>query len=641
MAVDAPRDRSRVRLEVLAARLARFTGVGAVATLVHVAVALVTAPVMGDPRLANLAGFCAAFAVSYLGHFHMTFRLGAEPGARHDVHLARFLAVSLLSLGLSSGLVAWLTVGIGLSFALTMGVVAGTVATVNCALSNLWAFRPARMAQGAADLAGTAIAGLVAALFLAVLIGHPVNHDTAWYLVATRSWLEGGTLYLDVVEINPPLAFYLTVPAIVLSDLTGLDATTAFYLTIGAAIFSATRWTWAILGDAPSLTPGRRAAITALVGLALFVPALDEIGQREHIMTILAAPWLIAWLVHPGGGSGRGAVLRAGVAALGLCLKPHFIMIPFALTLTEMIRTRALRPCVSVSNLTLAALGAAYVGFVALVHPAYFETVVPVALAVYEAYTYSTLVKLLSLQPVLVATFALLAAAAWRSGGRSLRVAVALVAGAVASYVLQNKGFTYHALPVATFASIGAIWMLVPSATPRAVKLLSICVLVLVVHDTLRDGRYRNTATEILLPEVRELLAGAGPNRSILVLSSGLGIAFPLVLEAEAQWASRYPALWFLPGAVQGLEGTDCAAEPERCATLRDILERSLITTIEDIETAAPALIIVDPFHHGSSTTEIDHLGLLRATAGGAEALAPYREVGGVGAVRILQRQPG
>ncbi|MEZ5870179.1 MAG: hypothetical protein R3D46_17950 [Defluviimonas denitrificans] len=42
----------------------------------------------------------------------------------------------------------------------------------------------------------------------------------------TRDWLEGARLYVDIFEVNPPLNFYLTVPPLILSDLTGMTART-------------------------------------------------------------------------------------------------------------------------------------------------------------------------------------------------------------------------------------------------------------------------------------------------------------------------------------------------------------------------------------------------------------------------------
>ena len=41
-----------------------------------------------------------------------------------------------------------------------------------------------------------------------------MHHDVAWYLYATGRLLDGATLYRDIIDLNPPLIFYLTTPAV-------------------------------------------------------------------------------------------------------------------------------------------------------------------------------------------------------------------------------------------------------------------------------------------------------------------------------------------------------------------------------------------------------------------------------------------
>jgi len=36
-----------------------------------------------------------------------------------------------------------------------------------------------------------------------------LHSDVSWYLVATERFVNGARLYQDVIEVNPPLAFYL------------------------------------------------------------------------------------------------------------------------------------------------------------------------------------------------------------------------------------------------------------------------------------------------------------------------------------------------------------------------------------------------------------------------------------------------
>ena len=52
------------------------------------------------------------------------------------------------------------------------------------------------------------------------------NHDVAWYLVATDRFLDGARLYRDIIEVNPPLVFYLTVPPVAVARLTGWEPIT-------------------------------------------------------------------------------------------------------------------------------------------------------------------------------------------------------------------------------------------------------------------------------------------------------------------------------------------------------------------------------------------------------------------------------
>jgi putative flippase GtrA len=117
-------------------QIARFAGVGLFATLVHVTVALGAAHAFAlTAMLANLAGFCAAFLISLLGHASFTFRVGA-PTARH---LRRFLTLSVLSLALSS-LITAIASRFGATLGQAMLCVAFIVPAVSFIGARFWAF---------------------------------------------------------------------------------------------------------------------------------------------------------------------------------------------------------------------------------------------------------------------------------------------------------------------------------------------------------------------------------------------------------------------------------------------------------------------------------------------------------------------
>lgn len=122
--------------DVWLGQISRFAIVGAVATLVHVFVALaVSSHFAFAPLVANLAGFCVAVAVSFWGHLRVTFRV-AEPQRQH---LYRFVVLSLASLAASS-LITVVIIYLGGSMIVAMCLVTLIVPGVSFFAARLWAF---------------------------------------------------------------------------------------------------------------------------------------------------------------------------------------------------------------------------------------------------------------------------------------------------------------------------------------------------------------------------------------------------------------------------------------------------------------------------------------------------------------------
>ena len=119
------------------AQLFRFGFVGGLATLVHVLMALAAQTAFNLPAQgANLAGFCAAVVVSYLGHMRFTFAVSAGSGAQ----FLRFAVLSCLSLMTSSATVWLITTQLGASFAMAMVAVTVLVPAASFVAMRLWVF---------------------------------------------------------------------------------------------------------------------------------------------------------------------------------------------------------------------------------------------------------------------------------------------------------------------------------------------------------------------------------------------------------------------------------------------------------------------------------------------------------------------
>lgn len=568
------------------AQILRFGGVGGVATLSHVAAALAAEAVLPvTPQQANLAGFAVAVVVSYTGHARFTFDTPLRSGRQFQ----RFLMLSLAGLAASSLTVHLMTTLLGMGFLAAMAAVAVVVPLFSYIAMRFWVFRHTAT-ESSPSWQGVTIAALATLLLSVLFRGQQLTNDVVWYLIATRDWMEGAALYVTIMEVNPPLNFYLTVPAILTADLFGISDVNGQYLVIWVLLFVMLSWCSAIIRADFGLSPLRQALLLPALAVAMVVPALDNLGQREFFLVVLMMPWLLlqvpARALAP-----RQEAVAAAVAAVGMCLKPHFVLIPLAITVARCLSTRSPRPVLSVSNTTFLALGAAYVGFVALIHPAYLTEIVPMARLVYGSYSLDPRFVIgialhegmFLLLPVLIGLTA-----------RDARYVpnpfpAACVAGLLI-YLLQMKGFNYHLVPFVSFGIVACLLILAKSTRASPFSVAAGVTAVGLTGLSISEGFPQNRAAD----QIVRISRAAGEVESLMVLTTLLSAGPPAALEAEAEWISRYPTNWLVPGALNRLAKTNCAEEADTCATLAAIAVRNRSDNIADMVANMPDLLVVD-----------------------------------------------
>ena len=119
-----------------------FTIIGALAALTHYIIAVsVEHSALLSASNANIAGFCAAFPVSYIGHRQFSF---AGQNANHRHAFPRFLAVAVLGFLANQTLVLNTLRYTKLPFWFVLGIVMLLVAVSTYLLSKFWAFKGTR-----------------------------------------------------------------------------------------------------------------------------------------------------------------------------------------------------------------------------------------------------------------------------------------------------------------------------------------------------------------------------------------------------------------------------------------------------------------------------------------------------------------
>jgi hypothetical protein len=362
-----------------------------------------------------------------------------------------------------------------------------------------------------------------AGVFLAasILLFIPITHDAIWQIWLSRQMLHGTKLYRDIIEVNPPLWFWVGMPLAALGDSLGLSARlliVAFF--IGSICLSL------------RLAPAR----FRLLLLILFVLLpLSDFGQREHFTFIASAPYVFAVATRMRGEVPKYPVLIGLFAGLGLCLKPHFLLVPLMLELLVW-KCRRLRA----ETTALAFFTLAYAISIPLFAPDYLSRMVPMIRRYYWAF-----VQVPHYFAPLAASI-IAAGGAWlgrRKGSPESRAALLAALSFMPAVFLQGRGFGYHLIPVRGFLCLAIAIELLESRRDRIGDAMLALSAILFFFPL---GVYRNG----FRPEMEEHLAGVRPGTTTIVLSVTPPMAWPMVEEHRLDWQLHAFSTWQAGAAV-------------------------------------------------------------------------------------------
>ena len=439
-----------------------------------------------------------------------------------------------------------------------------------------------------------------ALLFAAVVAMPPMNHDVAAVLSFAERWLAGEVLYVDLIDVNPPLIFVLNLLPAGLARWLGVDAVAALKACLMAMVLA--MWALSLLvRDRAAEPPVTRAVLDVLPGLVGFGSGYD-FGQRETMMAALAVPYLLAAVRRAEGGRPRGRMAAAALAALGFALKPHFLVIPALVELAVLAGAWRRRGRAAVRDpvpWVMAAVWAAYAMSLPLVFPQYLGSVVPLVMDLYLDNGGQTPWGLL-LMPRMGTVLMLvvpLSVLAWRQAAALPRVLALAAIGALVSALAQHKGWSYHIMPVELFGLslgvvLGAGALDRMGARPRGASALLAWLfsLYLVSEGEAPWNQIIWTRSDAyILSGV--LRAEAGGER-VLVLSPGIAPAYPALNYARARMTLRTMNIWLLEGAYRTCPASGARyREPWEMGRPEFFMFR---TVAEDFARAPPAAVVVD-----------------------------------------------
>lgn len=445
------------------------------------------------------------------------------------------------------------------------------------------------------------------------------DSDGSWQLWIAHRIAGGAHLYRDIVEVNPPLWFWMALPMDALASVLHVRAETICIAAMGALSALA-------LAATSPLIPGKSGARTiflAYAALILVAMPWMHSGQREQIVLLGTLPY--AALAAARRGERHVPVLLATAigasAALGFALKPYFLLVPIMLELwliSHLRRSwRPLRP----ETAAVFAVGALYALALLIFAPAYLNETLPLVRLAYGVTGAPHVSDLLQPQ-VLVAggALALTAANGRHSFKRAeLATAAALLIAALAFaavYFIQAKGWPYHAIPLLGCASLGLAAALTCQGRAAALsRIAAPALLCLPFILTFVEAKREPAPSQDLVQAVD----GMRPGDSVGFIATDPALAWSIVLQRDLAYPSRYMGFWMMRAVVSN-------EQRERPDPRLTVLGRKTVAdAVRDFRCRPPRRIIVARPRAGEDGFDI--LPFFERDAGFRSLIAHYRPV--------------
>jgi hypothetical protein len=503
-------------------------------------------------------------------------------------------------------------------------------------LREVWS--PAAWLAG--SRAGLALLYAVPILFMAGYFFPPVNHDVATLIDVARRWLGGDRLYVDIIDVNPPLTMILHAVPVVLERWSGLAATTWWVMLMVGAVTTAALTCRRLIELAP-YGKGHlaRDAVPLIVLFIMAAAQAQEFGQREHLMLLAGIPYaLLAGLRAHRPAPWQLAVPIAVAAGIGFVLKPYFLVIPALLEGYLLLRRgprAALRDPVP---WIIGAWVGIHAAIIFLLTPEYLTYTYPIAVGTYLSIGMGPIDVLFG-SAMAATTIALLIltpmAFLRREPGFATLCLFAI--GGVVSCVAQGKGWSYHTMPAVsgTIILLAALvidqldrWLAAAATVaPQGATALAASLLALVAYPYFLVNppfAYQQRYEGSIARQLGDIIAVEAPNRRIMALSPGIYPFFPTVEYEKTHFAGRFATMW----PIQGLYAR-CLPNGKLyrdLATAPAVEKQVFKAVVDDFIKARPDILFVDriPGIPRCSTEVFDYLAYFSRDPRFAEAMQQY-----------------
>lgn len=435
----------------------------------------------------------------------------------------------------------------------------------------------------------------VALVALATIVFHlsgPLGPDVSWLITVSERILDGGVLYVDILEPNPPMAGYLYMPPVLLARLLGIAPEPLVVAYTVAFGLTTTGFAARMIGAARLM---KRADLVWPVTFLLVGAGWGEdFAQREHFAAMAMLPLLAAVAVRATRQKPDALLwIVAGLCGgFVLAIKPHFALAILLPALYGAYRQRSLKAILAPEFFVAGSIFLAFLSMVAVLHPAFFTKIVPIAETVYITDRRDPLLLLRVPVAVIFEAMLVFAVLAYRK-----RIGLNPLLGALfwsatgfgLAYLLQGRGYTYQLMPAVALLGTFLVLCFTEGTTGKDRLLdntMTFAAAVLMAAVPMINDVNQWRMREPLI----QALAPYGSGLRIANLSPDLTAASPLHRVLGAELVNSPPALLMSLSAIRLKRDGD--PRGEWLARIEGVEAAERATLREDVKKRAPDIIV-------------------------------------------------
>jgi hypothetical protein len=437
--------------------------------------------------------------------------------------------------------------------------------------------------------------------------------DQAFLLYAAKEVLAGAKLDGPrLIEINPPLIVWFSLFPVVVARVFHISPVVVLQVITLSLVSASAAWSARLLriGGVGDRLGVPVSLLAALVGFAELTIQPAMFGQREQLTLALMMPYVLA--VTTGAIRSLTIAERYAIgfcAGLGVCFKPQQVLTLICLELFLAVYRRSLRHLISAELIVSVLTCIAYVVSVWAFTP-YFSVIVPLLRDTYWALGKHTWFGMMFRDARLLTAVLLIAVVGWLSLRTHMRAPMlsgaflACSAGASIAFYFQHTGWYYQSFPAKALLFISIVTMALDTIAARYNKSFRSVwpnMLTWTAAAAIAGAAFAGVAiwkgAEARKHElaIYTELKSYPPGTTVYIFSIEM-TQFPVVLDRQLVWGSRYEDLWMLPAIIQNeAQRIDKsrpfkALSPERREELAAILRGN---TVEDFRLWKPKYVFV------------------------------------------------